>query len=49
MTYYNIKHTRKKLYIDGPEKSHRSPEKGTARNLLSVGFERRILDDNHIV
>ena len=26
-----------------------APEKGTARNLLSVGFERRILDDNLIV
>ena len=27
MTYYNIKHTRKKFHIDGPEKSHRPQRK----------------------
>ena len=49
MTYYNTKHTRKKFYTDGPQKSHWPQKKGSARNLLSVEFERRILDDNHIV
>lgn len=48
MTYYNTKHTRKKIHIDGPQKSHRPQKKETVVTCC-VEFERGILDDNHVV